>query len=63
VCTWVQLSPNGRLPKSAPPESVAPPPVRKSAKVPFAAVLGAWLRTKAEPQTVWPAEVLSATSW
>ena len=62
--TWVHaLSPKPSPPNSPPAPSVALLPSRNSAKVPLAPVLGTWLRTHAEPQTVSPAKVLSATSW
>ena len=62
-CIWVHaLSPKPRPPNGTPPLSVALLPSRKSAKVPLAPVLGTWLRSHAEPQTVSPAEVFSATS-
>jgi hypothetical protein len=55
--------PNANPPNCPPPLSVAVLPSRNSANSPEAPVLGTWLRTQAEPQTVWPAEVEIATSW
>ena len=45
------------------PLSWAAPPVSQSANVPAAPVPGYSVRSSADPQIVWPADVVSGMSW